>query len=1100
METLRADDSPGTAPGMTDIKNPGAGQAPNPPPDQAARERALDPARSFIVQAPAGSGKTDLLIKRFLVLLGRVESPEEIVAVTFTRKAAGEMRARVLAALAEGRAQDRWELAVNPARLRIQTIDSLCAALTRQMPLLSRFGAPPATVEDASELYLAAARATLELVESETAVAEHVGRLYAHLDNDTARIERLLAGMLEKRDHWLRHLRRIDRAALEAALEALREEALGRALGLVPSAARAELRALADYAFANLAREPFDEADAERWSALAACFLTKDDAWRARLTRNEGFPAGKPGEPYKQRAAALFAELGEDFREALADLKRLPPAKYSEAQWEALAAIAALLPIATAQLKLVFQSRGQVDFTEVAQGALAALGEEDAPTDLALALDYRIRHLLVDEFQDTSITQYELIARLTAGWEPGDGRTVFAVGDPMQSIYRFREAEVGEFLRTWEGRRLGSVEMEPVRLTANFRSQAGLVAWVNEAFAKVLPAHEDAASGAVPYTGSVAVHPPRAGAAVEVHPHFNEDREGEANEVVRLVAETRAHSPDATIAILVRTRSHLASIVPFLRETGLRFRAIEIEALGERPVVQDLYALTRALSHPADRTAWLAVLRAPWCGLTLADLCALCEGREGEEARTVWEAMADGARVATLSEDGRARRARLIEVLAPALDERLRRPLRDAVEGAWLALGGPACVEGDTDLEDAEIYLDALEEAERAGGLPDLALFEERLEKLWARPDVHAAETDVQIMTIHKAKGLEFDHVIVPGLGRAPRGDDKRLFLWIERPGPQAPELLVAPIEEAGADDDPIYAWLRKLDAERTGHEAARLLYVAATRARERLHLFGDVRLEGQDETLRPRKPGRGTLLAKLWPAVEAIYREAAAAREVDLPAEPEGRVQPSQDLVRLVPEWATPEPPAAVAWQAPAEEARAQDEIEFSWVGETARHVGTVVHRWLQRIAEDELKGWDAAKVDGLRRRYADELEARGVREAELDEAAGRVAEALKKTLADERGRWLLGPQREARSEYRLSAATPAGPRHYVIDRVFTDDKGERWIVDWKTSRHEGADVEAFLNREVDRYRAQMQRYREVLGGGKCGLYFPVHGGWREL
>jgi ATP-dependent exoDNAse (exonuclease V) beta subunit len=106
-----------------------------------------------------------------------------------------------------------------------------------------------------------------------------------------------------------------------------------------------------------------------------------------------------------------------------------------------------LLPRAAGQLKLVFQARGQVDFTEVAQGALLALGGTEAPSDLALALDYRIRHLLVDEFQDTSITQYELIAKLTAGWEPGDGRTVFAVGDPMQSIYRFREAEVGLFLR-----------------------------------------------------------------------------------------------------------------------------------------------------------------------------------------------------------------------------------------------------------------------------------------------------------------------------------------------------------------------------------------------------------------------------------------------------------------------------------------------------------------------------------------------------------------------------------------------------------------------------------------------------------------------------
>ena len=136
----------------------------------------------------------------------------------------------------------------------------------------------------------------------------------------------------------------------------------------------------------------------------------------------------------------------ESLREVLDMLYDLPPATYTDAQWRVIAAIGNLLKHATATLRLVFAVHAQVDFTEVAQAALHALGEDDAPTDLALALDYRVQHLLVDEFQDTSITQYELIAKLTAGWQPGDGRTLFAVGDPMQSIYRFREAEVGEFL------------------------------------------------------------------------------------------------------------------------------------------------------------------------------------------------------------------------------------------------------------------------------------------------------------------------------------------------------------------------------------------------------------------------------------------------------------------------------------------------------------------------------------------------------------------------------------------------------------------------------------------------------------------------------
>ena len=280
----------------------------------------------------------------------------------------------------------------------------------------------------------------------------------------------------------------------------------------------------------------------------------------------------------------------------------------------------------------------------------------------------------------------------------------------------------------------------------------------------------------------------------------------------------------------MRNRGHLREIVPQLKDAGLRFRAIEIEELGHRPVVQDLLALTRALSHPADRLAWLAALRAPWCGLTLADLHALAGGDVG---RTVWELMNDAARVAALSADGRGRLERVRAVLQACLDERCRGSLRERVAGAWFALSGPACVEDTTDLEDAEIYFEYLGSHEEAGEIADRAAFEDGLADLYALPDLQADER-LQIMTIHKAKGLEFDTVIVPGLGRPPRGDDARLFLWMEQPrrgGDGAAALLLAPIQEAGAEDDPIYRWLQKVEAEKERLEAGRLLYVAATRA-----------------------------------------------------------------------------------------------------------------------------------------------------------------------------------------------------------------------------------------------------------------------------
>ena len=1096
-------------------------------PDFAARRRALDPVRSFVVQAPAGSGKTELLIQRYLLLLATVEHPEEIVAITFTRKTAGEMRERVLRALVDARAGKvpasdhekatlalaatalardagrAWNVTDNPARLRIQTIDSLCAALTRQMPMLSRFGSQPESVEDASELYLEAARATVELVESDGAVAQDVERLLTHLDNDVGRIETLLADMLARRDHWLRHVHGRERDELQAALRNARRHAVERVRALVPAAALVELQAVARFALGNLGGNGFPDS-VEDWSLLARAFLTGDGDWRQRLTKSEGFPAGKPAQPWKERALALIETLKPQaaFRAALADMRALPPEHYSDEQWEVLGAILRLLPRAVGQLKLAFQARGQVDFTEVAQGALRALGGEGAPSDLALALDYRIRHLLVDEFQDTSISQYELIAKLTAGWERGDGRSVFAVGDPMQSIYRFREAEVGLFLRA-RAAGLAGVALDSISLSANFRSQAGIVEWVNAAFSRVMPEREDIASGSVPYTASAATRAALPGAAVSVHAFFNDDRSAEAARVVEIVTQARHENAEARIAILVRNRGHLREIVPQLRDAGQRFRAIDIEELGHRPVVQDLLALTRALSHPADRLAWLALLRAPCSGLTLADLHALAGDAAG---RTVWELMNDDTRVGALSGDGRARLERVRAVLQACLDQRCRGSLRERAAGAWFALSGPACVEDTTDLEDAEIYFDYLESREEAGAIADPAAFEEGLADLYALPDLQADER-LEIMTIHKAKGLEFDSVIVPGLGRRSRGDDSKLFLWLEQPaaGEDGPaDLLLAPIRETGAKDDRIYDWLRKLEAEKERFENGRLLYVAATRARQRLHLLGDVRWSMDDDgapALKP--PGEKTLLAQLWPIVAPVYAAAAASFVPQVQA-PVFEDALNQSLRRIASGWQSPPAPPRVSWTPPADPVGGRDAIEFSWAGETARHIGSVVHRWLQRIADDGLKGWDPARVNSMKSVFRDELVAAGLPADVLEGAAGRVAATITQTLADERGRWLLGPRADAQSELRLTGADAGGVVNIVMDRTFVDEQGVRWIVDYKTGTHEGGDVEAFLDRERERYHPQLERYAALMKARdnrpvRLGLYFPMLNGWRE-
>ena len=195
--------------------------------DAGNRRRAIDPTASFIIEAPAGAGKTELLTQRYLALLLKVNDPEEIVALTFTNKAVAEMRKRIVESLrlAQGggrytlaahkqitfdlgrqvlaHAEARqWNLLEQPGRLQISTLDALCGRLVRQMPLLSRLGAQPAIATDPAPLYQQAIRDTLVLLENPGPAGEVVGRVLGHFDNDHARFARMLEAMLANRDQW----------------------------------------------------------------------------------------------------------------------------------------------------------------------------------------------------------------------------------------------------------------------------------------------------------------------------------------------------------------------------------------------------------------------------------------------------------------------------------------------------------------------------------------------------------------------------------------------------------------------------------------------------------------------------------------------------------------------------------------------------------------------------------------------------------------------------------------------------------------------------------------------------------------------------------
>ena len=1160
------------------------------PADAKQRKRALDARASFIVQAPAGSGKTALLTRRVLTLLAGVNEPEEILAITFTRKAAAEMRSRVVEALEFAATSERpeaeferegydlakavlerdtqlnWSLLENPDRLRMSTIDALCSMLAQQLPVTSTLGGIANTVDDASALYREAARRRLK---SDTATYR---QLLATVGNRFDKAENLLANMLSNRDQWLPYWEIFtaeDRNELREWLEDQLAELVTHDLQLfeqrmkdagIEHLFKSKLLPLLQWASQTLGtlelykpggkelREPFlgltdvPELSADNlkiWQSLLTCLFTAEKKKvRKKVTRSEGFPSSKKdidelgadGGQVKDRRDA-FSEIlqavadASSVEAAAANVLALPPPKYADAQWALLEELLTELPALEATLHQVFVDRGAIDFIEIAARAKIALGSPDAPTDLALAMDLRLQHLLVDEFQDTSRSQFALFQQMVAGWQRGDGRTFFVVGDPMQSIYAFRAAEVKLFLWAKKNGISDDVPLEPLTLETNFRSSGDVVNWVNNAFSKIFATEckADSAAGTITYSPSVA-HNSFAG-SVTVHPLLNQNVDEAGEHVASLVRDILA-TPDyreistKRIAILVRSRTAAEPIFVALQRHGIESLSVDMDSLADQPVVMDLVSLTIALRFPHSRLHWLAILRAPWCGLGLEDLHALTS--DTGSARALPQLINDAERQEKLSTEGKQRLDKFLAVVQPAIDRAARSSLVSWVEAVWLQLGGPMLCQRAVERDAAERCLKKLYQLEADGELWQPQVIQNAMARLFAiTPDDGTAK--VHIMTMHKSKGLEFDTVILPGLNRRPPIGGNQLLDWavVDAEGERKTGLLLAPMTErkASNSEKSLGRLVRDLNSANDEEETQRLLYVACTRAVRQLHLVSPLRVNADGELKAPAK----SLLETLWPVVQDEFDGAVKnlpteclddsiddsvdGASVDKVANEDGEetvhIPP---LVRVAKDWQRPLLPHYVVADSDANADLEEEShsVDYLWAGRLARAVGTVMHRHMERFHARGLPTVD--ELGQLVPVIERQLRQQGLAESELAESTQKVIVALQNVTNDNNGRWLYDSSHtEVRAEWALTANVDDRLERRVIDRTFICKEGTRWIVDFKTGDHSGGDLEGFLTNEVERYGPQLRRYAEILSSAhsapvRLALYFPLLQAFREV
>ena len=1009
------------------------------PVDAPARDLALNPATSCIVQAPAGSGKTTLLVSRFIRLLALADYPEQVLAITFTRKAAAEMRLRVTAMFADGesregaraRARDAergWQLAGNPSRLNIRTIDSFAMSLTRQMPVSSGFDRTARLVENASELHALAAGRLFRRLYTDDPLAEEIARFLALTDNDAQKARRLLAGMLARRDHWLDEVTEVVAAYRKAPQSVA---------GLLNGGLETLIGAVAGDLESLIPREPLDDLEwavgfatgfdrstpGAFWRAAGRLVTTGSGSLRKQLTRKDGFPPEVRDE--KRRAMNLIVTVGALGLEGrFAALRLLPPEPLLPEQAQDLISICISLSLAVIDLSSVMRSQGVADFTELLLAARRALRSGENPTELALSIDNRIRHVLVDEFQDTSVVQYQLLELLVGGWSGESGVSLFAVGDPMQSIYRFRDADVGLFYRA-ESRGLDQMRLRPLRLAMNFRSAPRLVDWFNTTFPEVMGEEADPLLGRVPY------NPCQAGveSGGEASVRLFETEEDERQAIIDRISTLLSDEPDARIALLVRSRTHLTGILDALRENRISWQATDIDALADTPAVTDLLTLAAAITNPCDRLAWYSLLRSPWVGLRLRDLEALAE-------LPAWDIATLRAASSSLSRDGRRRLARLLTALEAWLPARHESPPRTVLESIWIHCGGPAAYGDEAAIDHAERFLELVDDLGSDGLDVDRLRF--GADNLFA---VESAAANLQILTIHKAKGLEFDHVLLPFLDRQTKPTEAPLLRWRL----QENRLLMA-----ARDTGPLYDWLAEEDKLREQHELQRLLYVGCTQ--------GAAHADAYCRASRRASPARGSLLNLLWPRAAASLPVEASPRTPPFAVGgPIGRraclSTPRRRLPMAAADQETPasrtgrsnEPPRcrpdASAWNPTRSPAAAKSFLATSYTPPCAILATPPL--------PDSAGAWIESRIPAWTRKSEQDA---GLSEPDIEHCRTETARQITNVLEDRDGP--LDSCRRLRSSFGIppSRASSTAPSGRFVSTGPLQDGGERWVIDYKT------------------------------------------------
>jgi ATP-dependent helicase/nuclease subunit A len=951
--------------------------------DRAGRDRAVDPRYNVVLEASAGTGKTRVLVDRYVNLLRAGVDPSNILAITFTRKAAAEMRERIVSTLRAAAARGeitaaRWrDLRDRTGDIAISTIDAFCLSLLREFPLEADLD-PGFSMADETEvprLVDEALDRALRTCRSLARDDENVALVFAQLGDRRARAG--LASLLGRRivaprvlsDYLARGARDLNAAAAAGAatagildMFAAMPGGLDRFLGSGPPEPLFLVlaRALRKLERAAATGTPVDPSAVQvAFARLREYFLTQDGHPRTRLQHAK---AAFTTEAHWRTHRDLVVDHAPALQQAFLRYKRDLNVLVSRGIWR-------MFRVAETEYRRTLDAHALLDFSDVLLRALDLLRQMEEFAQSRYRLESRYHHVLVDEFQDTSRAQWELISRLVESWGAGAGLThsgplqpsIFIVGDRKQSIYGFRDADVSMLYEA--SRHVEALRPEgDVRrsISRSFRAVPGLLAFVND-LCHDIDKVNGRSDGFVydeqdrfPIDSPVFESDGSLGAVLAETPEIC--AEITAQEIVKLIAagtvirdrDTGMRRPVCAgdIAILFRTRESHREYEEALERRGIAAYVYKGLGFFDADEIKDTMALLWYLADPLSDLRAAAFMRSRFVRLSdealrrLAPQLANALGSaEPPDAATLLDEI-DRVALSQAREATERWRA-IVDRLPPA--ELLDRVLHES--GYATEMRGPRFQQAHENLK----KLRALVRRIQNRGYLTLSRIASHMDRLAVGDEANAvidARDAVSLMTVHASKGLEFPVVFLVNLARG-SGSRRDPIRIAADPDGGSPSVAVGDYQ-SDADEDAV---------TREKEESKRLLYVALTRARDRLYLVSALK-DGQ------LQPARGSL-AEVLPASFVAQCTASDTIQWRASSGSSHQLRVCQDDAVRASSAATPTRPAALVsdFATIAEGGLARRSVAAAIVesdalespahgrGDSDRLVGRLVHRLIQRL-----------------------------------------------------------------------------------------------------------------------------------------------------